>query len=330
MLNHSLCILPRNLNGDNDYYGDLYTIIGEFLKKGYAVIYAAESRSPDKIIGNLAKTIKVDAEAYVKQGALTVLDYQSVYRYTSSYFGMNEEDDDDNSSSSRYSAISVPSVLDRWKVEIEKKKQESNSKQILIVGTCLAFYERLDHDGLMAYETGINNELLLSTPPPSSSINSLTDIPSTSAMVERICCYPASITNHIASFPMMASILLHHNSIVASGANNQNIKKKNIEGDSLCESETVSTSCPWPSIQPLNHGIILDSIHRGIDEILGTSTRNLILDAVKLICQIAEEEVFVRQPDLFVDALVDILGEEAANPILQNILFKLKQRILFS
>ena len=77
MVNHLLCVLDESLHADG-IYDNLYSIVAGYLEKGYGVVYVAENNSPDKIIYNFKKgttSTTIDIDNYVKEGALTAIDY---------------------------------------------------------------------------------------------------------------------------------------------------------------------------------------------------------------------------------------------------------------
>lgn len=230
ILNHSICILHQNLNG-NDYYDDIYKIVAEYLEKEYIVIYAAESNSHGKTIRNLAKatatstslSADIDIEDYVKKGQLTVIDYDSLCYQSSRNKKEGKEGIHTHNNSGNETILATQSFVKRLQSEIQNKKKEQQqyrnnnyNQKILLVGTCKPFSERDDYDGLIAYENVINNELLLTQSSSSSTLSSL----STTPTIECICCYRISTIKQISSLPLMISILVNHDSIIITTTNN--------------------------------------------------------------------------------------------------------------
>lgn len=72
----------------------------------------------------------------------------------------------------------------------------------------------------------------------------------------------------------------------------------------------------------------MELIRSGIDKIAGNNPSNLILKTMHLIYHIDEEEI-VRQPNLFVDKLVKVVGKDTANSILSRILDEMKQYLVY-
>jgi hypothetical protein len=316
MRNHSLCILHQDSHG-NDYYDNLYNIVGEYLKKGYGVIYAAENNSPDNTIKSLIRTIrgKIDIEDYIRKEALTVIDYGSIYYISRN----NQPEEHTNNNINGKNLRDIPSLISRWKSEIQRK-QNNKYNHILIVGTCRAFSDSRDFEGLIAYEDYINHKLML---PASSSLttsNIDTMTPPTSAIIECICCYRASTTKQISSLPLMASIILNHNGTIITSATK----------NTPAQLSTISSSPPTAAaaIQPLNTNSLTEPIIQAIDDILGDSTGNLIINTMERISRV-DKEALIKQPKLFVNTLVKIMGEIPANLILNNILEEIKQQIVY-
>lgn len=70
----------------------------------------------------------------------------------------------------------------------------------------------------------------------------------------------------------------------------------------------------------------MDAIRLDVDKTMGNGTSNLILKTIKHVYQIGEEDI-IRQPKLFVDNFVKIIGKDAANIILGAVLDEMKNRI---
>jgi hypothetical protein len=340
MINHhSLFILEDEAvakgNGNYRNYNSLYFVIAEYLQKGYGVIYVAENELPAKTIRNMKNTTGIDIEAYVEGGALTVIDYSKLYdlpKLNSNGYLSTEQNEMRNDNGNNGNNIqNTQSLVKRLQSEIKKKKQNNKYRHFLIVGTCKPFSERDDYEGLISYENALNNELLISgSSQPYAASTKATSI-------ECICCYrDTTIKQVIASMRMMASIILSHDSIAISSSNGYNRKDEKInEGmkiqknnlDLLEESEKKITT-PSTIIKPLYPGHkIISAIRLGIDKTVGNNTSNLILKTMKLIYRI-DEDIIIKQPKLFADTLVKIIGDSAAKPILFNILEELRQQVL--
>jgi hypothetical protein len=318
-MNHSLCILHQD-RSDKGYYHALYNIVIEYLGKGYQVIYAAENNSPSKTLRNFAKVktttiaskTDIEIEDYVDKGQLTVIDYDSL-SYQSNKNKRGEEIQSDNNDNNRNDTtiLTFDNLIKGFQSEINRKRRKQNSSnyyKILIMGSCRPFSERHDYDGLMAYEKAINNEILStdSSSPSSTSTAASYDI-------ECICCYRISVIKQISSLSLIIAILLNHNIIISVDYNNsiQPLSYKNINNN-------------YEKIK-----IITKSIKSGIDKMLGNNTSDLILKTLKLVYHIDEEDI-IRQPDLFADKLVKVVGKSAADPILSSILDEIKQYLVYA
>jgi hypothetical protein len=342
MVNHSFCILDESLHADG-IYDNLYSIVAGYLEKGYGVVYVAENNSPDKIIYNFKKgTISriIDMDNYVKKGALTAIDYGSLY-YSS---GRNDEAEKATISNNNLDLANTSTLIKRWQSEIQNKRNNGYNK-ILIVGTCRAFSDKCDYDGLMAYEDAISHQLLLdgsSLPSPYVAQLPTTSTPTSdattndNAIIERICCYRTSGIERIPSLPVMASVFLSHNGrIVSTEKTKRNDGKSgsdSIKSHFIFPKAKVPLSSPpllsATAIRSLNPYIIVESITQVIDKMMGSNTSNLILKTMKLIYQIDKDDI-IRQPKLFVDGFVKIIGKDTANIMLNAILEEVKNQIIY-
>lgn len=68
---------------------------------------------------------------------------------------------------------------------------------------------------------------------------------------------------------------------------------------------------------------MMAAIRSGINETMGKDTCDLLLQTMNLVYRIDEEKI-IRQPKLFVDSLVKLLGKDAAPVILTAILNEMK------
>lgn len=326
MINHhSLFIVEDNAVENNNCgkyephynYNDLYFVVAEYLEKEYIVIYAAEDRFPDETIKNIENITGIDAEAYVKEGTLTIIDCRNLYYYC--LLQKNQERiNDERISNNSTSAQSLIKIL---RSEIEKKKnKERNNNKILLVGTCKPFSERDDYDGLIAYENAINHELIL----PSSSS-------SAAPTIECICCYRSSTARQILSVPIMASVILNHDSTVAvvdSSDIQNNTMREKIESYLNYSKKPTHPKTKIIDIQPLySNQKIIAAIKLGIDKTLGDNASNLILKTMKLVYYM-DEYFIIQHPNVFVDTLVKLIGGGAANIILLNILTEMRHQIV--
>jgi hypothetical protein len=121
------------------------------------------------------------------------------------------------------------------------------------------------------------------------------------------------VIKQISSLSLIIAILLNHNIIISVDYNNsiQPLSYKNINNN-------------YEKIK-----IITKSIKSGIDKMLGNNTSDLILKTLKLVYHIDEEDI-IRQPDLFADKLVKVVGKSAADPILSSILDEIKQYLVYA
>ena len=329
MINHhSLFIVEDNAvenNNSGKYeqhynYNDLYFVVAEYLEKEYIVIYAAEDHFPDETIKNIEKITGIDAEAYVKEGTLTIIDCRNLYYYC--LLQKNQERiNDERTSNNSTSAQSLIKIL-RSEIEKKKNKERNNNNKILLVGTCKPFSERDDYNGLIAYENAINHELIL----PSSSSSAA------APTIECICCYRSSTARRIFSVPIMASVILNHDSTVAVYYNNtKNLMREKIDRSYLNHSKKHMkklTKTKIIDIQPLySNQKIIAAIKLGIDKTLGDNASNLILKTMKLVYYM-DEYFIIQHPNVFVDTLVKLIGGGAANIILLNILTEMRHQIV--
>ena len=257
--------------------------------------------------------------------------------------GRNDEAEKASSSNNNHALANTSTSIKRWKSEIQNKKNNGYNK-ILIVGTCRAFSDRCDYDGLMAYEDALSHQLLSgrSSLPPSHITQSPTSTPTTDAittnhnvLVERICCYRTSGIERIPSLPVMASVLHNHNGKIAS----MEKKKRNDgkDGSGNIKSHFIFPKAKVPSLSPLlsptairslNPAIMVESITQVIDKTMGSNTSNLILKTMKLIYHIDKDDI-IKQPHLFMDRFIKIIGRDIANIILNAILEEVKNKIIY-
>lgn len=88
--------------------------------------------------------------------------------------------------------------------------------------------------------------------------------------------------------------------------------------ESAINAITTSSNIP----PPYSHYEIMDAIRLGIDRIMGNGTSDLILKTMKLVYYFDEERIF-RQPKLFVNTLVKLLGKDVTPTILTSILYEM-------
>jgi hypothetical protein len=325
MANHSVCVLDESLPADR-IYESLHSIVVDYLKKGYGVIYAAENDPPHKIIKSLAKSTSatIDVEGYVKDGALTIIDYSDLYRLSNRDKERGQANNNNNSN-----AVAPISILvNRWQSEIQQKRQ-SRFNQVLIVGTARVFAQAHAYDGLMAYEDALNHEFMFPSSSPSSLTTTMSSsdhcpiaTSSTTTVTECICCYRSSVLQQISSLPVMASVVLSHGSTITSARNN----RKETQNDNRTSHSSGTTNASSLRVVPLNASIVTESITQAMDDSWGNNIRSLILKTMNLIYHIDEQDI-IGQPKLFVDTLVKIVGKGAATLLLGSILDQMKQRI---
>ncbi len=85
-----------------------------------------------------------------------------------------------------------------------------------------------------------------------------------------------------------------------------------------CKKSTVTAIRPQSA-----HYKIITAIRSGIDKTMGNDTSNIVLTVMNLVYHL-DEETITRQPKLFVDSLVKLLGENVAPVILTAILGEMK------
>ncbi len=88
-----------------------------------------------------------------------------------------------------------------------------------------------------------------------------------------------------------------------------------------CNKSTITTATIQPLYDP--HHKIIPAIKLGIDGPMGSDTSNLILKTRKIIYCV-DEQCISRQPRLFVDTLVKLLGDNITHEILTVILSKMR------
>ena len=261
---HSMQIIRE---GSDQHELAIYLAIHEYLSKGYAVVYSAETVSTVQILKKMKRMKMVnDIEDYIENNVLTIVDGEAV-------------------SSQKKNFTGIQFVNDLFSTALDARSK-SGRKKVIVIRNVDPLLENAQN-----YARAVESEKAIRAKFDENEKK-------VKEKIEVICCYNSAMIGRLS-----LSYLIQ-----------------------IAHAHVEKLHKYWRIYSTWYPSAMIDMIISGIEKSLDARTAKLILKTFKLVYKM-DENMIVSNPTAFEETLRKLVGNSAAELILESIKEEVKRRM---